>query len=488
MRPNIETVTESSARPSAPRVRGTKPAWLVVVLCWSIVVLDGYGLIVFGTTLPTIMQEWPDLTPSTAGMMSSLVFVGSLLGALGAGDVADRIGRRKTILGATLVFTTFTVLIYFAPNMYVFGAFRFIAGLGLGGLVPSANAITAEFVPVRQRSTISTIMMSGVPIGGSIAALLGLVMLPDPGWREMYLVATAGFVLLAIAFFVLPESPAWLRAHGQQEQAERVAREWGVAHALEDDAATAKAKADAAAKAAFAEAKEDQVQFSASRNLRPEPQGMGALFTRGWALPTAMFGFASIFTLFTWYGLGTWLPKLMAQDAHYSELMFNPLVFMLSLNIGAVIGSIATAWAGVKFGPLRSAVAAALMASAGLGSLLTFPDSALLVNAALVLAGIGTHGTQCLVLAAIASHYPPELRGKALGFGSGMGRIGAIVAPILGGFLVGIAASLNNPSAGTMWNFFMFSAGAALAAGTLALTNAIARPAKNADSSPVIGH
>src|SRR6476620_3231275 len=141
----------------------SRPAWLVTLLCWLIVVFDGYDLIVYGTTLPSLLKEkgW-HLTPTSAGFIGSLAFVGMLVGALAAGLLSDRLGRRRTILWATLWFSLFTALCAFAPSAQSFGLFRLLAGLGLGGLVPSANALTAEFVSRRHRSTVSTMMLSGV--------------------------------------------------------------------------------------------------------------------------------------------------------------------------------------------------------------------------------------------------------------------------------------------------------------------------------------
>lgn len=446
----------ATMQPSDTKVRSP---WVVILICWLIVVLDGYDLIVFGTTLPHILNEPWGMNATQAGFLGSLVFVGALFGALGAGDIADRFGRRNTILISALVFTLFTMAVAIAPNREVFGIFRFIAGIGLGGLVPSANAITAEFVKVKSRSLISTIMMSGIPIGGSIAALLGIVMLPEPGWRWMYALSTVGLIVIVVAYFVMPESPSWLRSKGREEEARKVAAAWGVDHTLEEMAAS-----------------DDATTIEAHGTQEsPRPQGLQALFSSRWGAATTLFSLASIFTLFTWYGLGTWLPKLMAADPHFSTLMFNPLVFMLSLNIGAVVGSFGTAWAGVKFGPLPTAIVAAMLAAVGLAFLLTFPTDPYLANLALVFAGIGTHGTQSLVLAAIASHYPAALRGKALGFASGMGRIGAITAPIMGGFLADQALAANNVAQGTSWNFMMFAAAAAIASFTLFLTRAISK-------------
>ncbi len=422
------------------RPAGARPAWLVPVLCWLIVVFDGYDLIVYGTTIFFLQQEpgW-GLTASAAGFIGSLAFAGMLVGALAAGSLADRLGRRRTILWSTLWFSLFTALCAFAPGPEVFGLFRFLAGLGLGGLVPSANALTAEFVKVRGRSAVATFMMSGVPIGGSAAALLGLWLLPEYGWRAMYAVAfLAVLVLLPLCAALLPESPVWLRVRGRIVEAERIESAYGIVPVAEDD----------------------QAPHSTA--------GLRALFASRWVVATALFALATVFTLFAWYGLGTWLPKLMASDARFD--MGAPLSFLLALNIGAVIGSFATAWAGMRFGPLRSAVGAAAAAALGLAFLLTYPSSTLPIYGALILAGVGTHGTQCLVIAAVASHYPPRLRGTALGFALGTGRIGAVLAPQVGGWLLDARLGVGS-------NFLAFSLAAAAAAVLLVVTTVATRPA-----------
>jgi AAHS family benzoate transporter-like MFS transporter len=152
--------TPSPSLPAPARRLSSRPAWLVTLLCWLIVVFDGYDLIVYGTTIPSLLKErgW-GLTPASAGFIGSLAFAGMLVGALGAGYLADRLGRRRTILWCTLWFSVFTALCAVATGPEAFGAFRFVAGLGLGGLVPSANALTSEFVSRRRRSAVSTIMM-----------------------------------------------------------------------------------------------------------------------------------------------------------------------------------------------------------------------------------------------------------------------------------------------------------------------------------------
>jgi len=426
--------------PNIATALGTRPAWLVTLLCWLIVVFDGYDLIVYGTTIPALLEEpgW-HLTPATAGFVGSLAFAGMLIGALGAGYLADRLGRRRTILWCTLWFSLFTALCAIATTPEIFGLFRFIAGLGLGGLVPSANALTAEFVSRKHRSAVSTIMMSGVPIGGSAAALVGLWLLPELGWRSMYAVAfLAVVVLLPLCFVLLPESPTWLRAHGRRDEALAVEARYSLVH--------------------------DASEHSGEEHA----PGFRTILSGQWRRPTVLFAAATVATLFAWYGLGTWLPKLMGSDARFE--MGQPLHFLLALNLGAVLGSVVTAWAGVRFGPLRSAIFAAAAAALGLAFLLTYPTDILPIYGALILAGVGTHGTQCLIIAAVATHYPSRLRGTSLGFALGVGRIGAVLAPQVGGWL--LAAGLGVGS-----NFLAFSIAAGIAAVLLLITMLATRPA-----------
>jgi AAHS family benzoate transporter-like MFS transporter len=134
----------------------------------------------------------------------------------------------------------------------------------------------------------------------------------------------------------------------------------------------------------------------------------------------------------------------------------SALTFALALNLGAVVGSVATAWAGTRFGPVPTAVVAAAVAAAALLVLVTGPPVTV-VYLMLVLAGVGTHGTQCLVIAAVASHYPAHLRGTALGWALGVGRIGAVAAPQAGGLLLAAGLGVNS-------NFLAFAGAAAVAA------------------------
>lgn len=410
-----------AAAPTAadgPASRFSKGSAAAVLVCWLLVVFDGYDLIVYGTVQSSLISEtgW-GLTKATAGTIGSMAFLGMMIGAIFAGRMADSWGRRRTILGCAIVFSVFTVLCAFAPDAAIFGLLRLLAGIGLGGLVPSANALVAELVPAKWRSIIATLMMSGVPIGGSIAALVGIQLIPAFGWESMFLVAVlALLIVVPLGLKYLPETLAPVSA------------------------------ADKAARKAAGKGAADQA-----------PSGFSSLLRAPYLGVSVLFAVATIATLFAWYGLGTWLPNLM-QLSGYN--LGSALTFALALNLGAVAGSVITAWAGTRFGPIPTAIAAAAIAAGALVVLVTGPPVGI-VYFMLVLAGVGTHGTQCLIIAAVASHYPGHLRGTALGWALGTGRIGAVVAPQVGGLLLAAGLGVNS-------NFIAFAGAAAIAAVLLA--------------------
>jgi AAHS family benzoate transporter-like MFS transporter len=399
-----DEVASAASAPTTNPVRFTRAGLLTVLVCWLLVVFDGYDLIVYGTVQTTLIDTtgW-GLTKATAGTVGSVAFAGMLVGAILAGRLSDSLGRKRAVLACAVVFSVFTIACAFAPNAPVFAILRFLAGVGLGGLVPSANALAAGVVPARWRAMVATLMMSGVPIGGSIAALTGILIIPAWGWQGMFLVAVLPLIfLIPLGVKYLPD----LRSHHNPE----------------------------------------------------EGTGFRAILGAPYLAVSVVFAVATMATLFAWYGLGTWLPGLM-QQAGYN--LGSALTFALTLNLGAVVGSILTAWAGDRFGSLPTGVAAAAVAGAALLTIVAAPPIGV-VYAMLVLAGIGTHGTQCLIIAAVAGHYPDHLRGTALGWALGIGRIGAVAAPQVGGWMLAAGLGVNS-------NFIAFALAAGIASALIAL-------------------
>lgn len=365
---------------------------VALLLCWILLIFDGYDLIVYGTVQSTLLND-PDwgLTSQSAGTIGSMAFIGMAIGALFAGRMSDAFGRKRTIIGVTIVFTLATLACGLAPNPVVFGAARLIAGIGLGGLVPAVMALSSELVSSRWRSVVATAMMSGIPLGGSIAAVVAIPVLEHYNWQTMfYLPVVLGLLMIPLIVKFVPETLSDKPA-AQVEQAGGEAPEGG-----------------------FKEL------------LRP-PYLVAAL-----ALVVGTAG-----TTFSWFGLGTWLPTLMEMKGYD---LGSALTFSLALNLGAVLGSAVTAWAGDRFTPMSAGAVAAAPAAVSLVVMMQPGMPVWIIYCLLVVAGVGTHGAQILLNATITKYFPGRLRGTAVGWSVGVGRIGAILAPTVIGFLLATEA------------------------------------------------
>ena len=145
--------------------RFTQFHWMVMCLCALLLVFDGYDLFIYGAVLPVLMKEW-SLSPVQAGALGSYALFGMMFGAFVFGPLADRIGRKKGVAISFVLFSVSTFLSGFSTSPTEFGIYRFMAGLGCGGLMPNAVALMNEYAPKRLRSTLVAIMFSGYSLGG----------------------------------------------------------------------------------------------------------------------------------------------------------------------------------------------------------------------------------------------------------------------------------------------------------------------------------
>jgi MFS family permease len=407
--------------------RSQWPVWL----CWLAMVLDGFDLVVLGTVIPTLIKTHDlgfDAIGATYAATISLVGVG--VGALFIAPLSDRLGRRRLLVACVAWFSLFTIAIVFAPNVAVFGIFRFLAGLGLGACLPAALAYMNDYAPAGTAGKSTTRTMTGYHVGAVATAFLAILVVPD--WRIMFIVGgVAGFVLVPFLWFRLPETlPS--------------------AHAAEP-AGTETAAAPETATAANT-ATRQQASF---RDLTRKPYPLVAL---GIAV-------ASFMGLLLVYGLNTWLPQLMASAGY---TVSAGLVLLLVLNVGAVVGLVVAGILADKHGTKRIVLLWFGLSALFLAALSIRVQSELLLNAAVFVTGVFVFSSQVLVYAWVSQLFPARLRGTALGFAAGVGRFGAIMGPAVTGTLV--AAGIAYP-----WGFYVFAVAAVLAVVALvAVPHAIA--------------
>jgi AAHS family benzoate transporter-like MFS transporter len=418
---------EMSASLSGASERGGSAMRWVVVLCWVAVALDGFDLVVLGAVTPALLEyEAWRLTPPQVGTITSFGLVGMMIGALGIGTLADLIGRRTAIMISVVSFSVFTALLGLAPSPEVFGLLRFLAGLGLGGLIPTAATLVSEYARMRRGSSSITFMMTGYHVGGVLTALLAILILPALGWRAMFVIGgLPALVLVPLMLKYLPESPSFLVARGRRDEAEALAARHGIPLAPE-------------------EVREVRAEERAS-----EGGGLGAvktLFSGGYLLGTLAFSVASFMGLLLVYGLNQWLPTIM-RDAGYA--LGAALAFLLVLNLGAVIGLLFAGPVADRYGSKMVNVAWFALAAVSL-FLLSVQMPLVLTYLAVLVTGVWVFSAQVLLYAYVSKHYPTSGRGTALGWAAGIGRVGAICGPLLGGLLVG--AGLAVP-----WGFYAFA-------------------------------
>lgn len=402
--------------------------WRVMSWCALLLVFDGYDLFIYGVVLPVLMKEW-SLTPLEAGALGSYALFGMMFGALVFGSLADRIGRKKGIALCFVLFSSFTVLNGLADTPTEFGLCRFVAGLGIGGLMPNVVALMNEYAPKRLRSTLVAVMFSGYSLGGMLSAGVGIYMLPRFGWEAMFFAALLPLLLLPLILWHLPESVGFLLRQGRVDKARAILQR------IDPQAGIGE---------------HDTLVLN---DEKAQGTPVLELFREGRGLRTLMIWVAFFCCLLMVYALSSWLPKLMA-NAGYS--LGSSLSFLLALNLGGMFGAIAGGWLGDRYNLPKVVVAFFVVAALSI-SLLGFKSPTPVLYLLIGIAGATTIGTQILLYATAAQFYGLAFRSTGLGWASGIGRNGAIVGPLLGGALLGINLPLP-------LNFMAFAIPGAIAA------------------------
>lgn len=410
--------------------------WGVLFWCLMIIIFDGYDLVIYGVALPLLMQEWA-LSTVQAGLLASTALFGMMFGAMSFGTLSDKIGRKKTIMICVTLFSGFTFLGAFASNPTEFGILRFLAGLGIGGVMPNVVALMTEYAPKRIRSTLVALMFSGYAIGGMSSALLGAWLVPQFGWKIMFLLAGAPLLLLPVIWMFLPESLMYLTAKNETEKSRGIIQK--IAPQLSIQQGT---------------------QFVLNDVLKGDEAPLKALFQQGRSFSTFMFWIAFFMCLLMVYALGSWLPKLMIQ-AGYS--LGASMIFLFALNIGGMIGAIGGGALADRF-HIKKVLTIMFLCGAAALILLGFNSPQFVLYSLIAVAGAATIGSQILLYTFVAQYYPTTVRSTGMGWASGIGRIGAIVGPVLTGALL----TMNLPH---QMNFFAIAIPGVIAALAIFMVN-----------------
>ncbi|MDX6351730.1 MAG: transporter, family, benzoate transport protein [Streptomyces sp.] len=411
----------------------------VLALCWLAVFFDGMDVNIYGAVMPHMLEDSGlGLTTSIAGTIGSWTTFGMLIGALTAGNVTDWIGRRPVLAVSVALFSIGSALCALAGSTALFGAGRFVSGLGLGGLMPLALAMVMEFAPPRRAALTTGLLMTSYHAGGMFATVLGLTVAPSVGWRWVFWAGVVPAVItVPLLLRLMPESPGVLLSRGHRDQADAVADRYGLPRPT-----------PVASPAAGARGRMDAVLAL----FRPESR---------WATP--LLWVASFCGLLLVYGVSTWLPTMMKASGYG---MTSSVSFLLVINAGGIVGMLIAGRTADRFGPAR--VSAIWFTLTAVGALLLRSHLSLgLTYAVVAITGVWLFSAQVMVYATSNTLYRDSERATGLGWVTGIGRTGAVVGP----WLVGALASNGSQS----WGFTTFALAGVTGAVAIALVPAAGR-------------
>jgi MFS transporter, AAHS family, 4-hydroxybenzoate transporter len=405
----------------------TKLQYATLFICFLMNMLDGMDVLVISFTAPAIAKAW-QVSSETLGFVFSAGLLGMTLGAVLLAPLADKIGRKNLILISATIMGVCIYSTSFATNVTGLIVFRFVSGLGIGAMLATTASLAAEFTPNKTKDFWVSLVISGYPIGAVVSGLVAAKVIPTNGWEQMFRIAGfASIITLPLIYFFLSESLEFF-VKSQPKNAlinlNKILIKMG----------------------------QKGIDSLPEKQITTTIIPVNNLLSGDYKKATFQLWIALFMAFAALYFMTSWIPKLATNAGLSLKLsIYAGTVF----NIGAFFGIITQGYFSSKFGLKRTIgvifiFTAILMASFGLfvGS-----DFILLI---LALLGFGIQGGFVGLYAVAARMYPTEFRNTGVGYAMGAGRVGGIVGPLLGGFLIGAGLSMAS-------NFMVFAVPALLA-------------------------
>ena len=389
----------------APMNRGQ---WYVVAICIGILALDGYDVLSIAFAAPGITAEW-GISKATLGVVLSLELMGMALGSIIMGALADSHGRRPTLLLGLVILTLGMLVAGMAPNVYILGAARVFTGIGIGGLLAAATATSSDFCNDRNRSLAVVLVAGGFAFGVYLGATFLSPLLKQYDWRvTFYLGAMLSLFFIPLVYWFVPETISFIERKRPEDALQRIQaimRRLGHPEPRE-----------------LPERKAEEAH----------PLGMSNLFRAGLAPITCILLFAYLGNVGTYYYFVKWIPTIVA-DFGYTASEATTVLGIISL--GGVIGSIGLSIIA-RFLPIRPLMALCLISAAiGVAVFPYFTDSLQSMKSVGFATGLFIFAAISGFFGLFAVSYPSSLLGSGSGLVLGVGRGGAVLGPMIPGFL-----------------------------------------------------
>lgn len=393
--------------------------WTAQQKRWTIlaalaIIFDGFDIQILGFAIPSLIREW-HVARSVFGPVLALGLAGMAAGSPLAGYFGDRFGRRTALIGCVSVFGLATIASSFVDGVTGLAVLRVLTGMGAGGALPNAAALSAEFAPLRRRHAAVLLTIICVPLGGMVGGVIASQVLPALGWRALYVIGgTMPLVFAAVLWLMLPESPRFLARHPEKRQRlTELLRRMG--HAVDTTSTY-----------------EDPSKVAADSRAP-----IRTLFGAELARDTVGLWIAYFFCLASIYLIFGWLPTLLTSQGISLATATTGLAVY---NLGGVCGVVAWTFIISAFGSRGPMLMAALGTAASALLILLIPFHAN-SNPVVLLAAVGLNGllanaVQTSMFALAAHVYPTAVRASGVAYAAAIGRIGGVISSLFGAVLI----------------------------------------------------
>lgn len=394
--------------------------WRVVLLCGLVAILDGFDTQAIAFVAPLLSDEFR-IAKSEMGSIFSAALIGLMLGAFILSPISDRIGRKPVIIFSCAFMGVFSLLTATADSASELMLYRFLTGLGLGGAIPNLNTLTSEYAPKRARAALMTFMFAGFPAGAVMGGILSVKLIEKFGWESVFVVGgVAPLILSAVLVFSLPESLKFLSTREKKPKLQLK-----ILKAIKTDTRAMSAN----------KFEEIETKISTSNG------SVADLFRNGLFPLTVIIWLIYFCNLLMMYTLLSWLPSVMKEAGLPLD---KAIVTQVILNLGAIVGGVILSKFIDRFGAFIVLIPAFIIAGFFLASIGFMTSSMYALLIIVFITGGTVIGTQFGLNAFTADVYSTSIRATGLGWALAVGRVGAIIGPVLTGVYLSLSWSIES--------------------------------------------